>query len=397
MKPDKKPEEKPAEQAKVVAQPDWPGAVARVRDTSTWIVKAFSGLGVLLVGSGPLLVRFNDLPQWSMAALGAAAAVVALVGVGLVIRAATRVMLPATVNLIELAHAPAGPLAAFRKHMEESPDGRALYLGDEDLTVEGLIRTQRSWRSTIATLSVLHEQAMALEKTGADPKGYPRDIRTADARAQLRGRLPAAKANLVALQQRVAGLLDQATYIEIRETYERAVPKMFRGAALVAAGTAVYLAAFGIDLGKAEEKAGAGSAAAAEAGVLEWAERSPVGARAVSEVRSALALDNAACNRIPVTATGKGSESDPWQVTTLEGGTCSADPTSFTIDSRHATVVRRTPTKYALTTSVRTENDPLELVAVGMVTLVAGAITGNLALRPGVRSARAVHDGTRAA
>ena len=64
---------------------DWKAAAARVRDTSSWIVKAFVAIAGVLIGTGPLLVNLGNLHGFSRICIAVGAAVLALAGIAVVI------------------------------------------------------------------------------------------------------------------------------------------------------------------------------------------------------------------------------------------------------------------------------------------------------------------------
>lgn len=227
--------------------PDWQSAVKQIRSTADWITKAFVAVAALLIGTGPLLVRFSNLsfgPRALTAGLGAAAA---LLGVGLVIRWATEVMLPETTDLAELVSAERGPLRALRDHVE-TPVGRRIYL-DRDVTAVGqLIDAMESWQRTVELLAQFVQQVDAFEAQDPRPdeSTLPPPLRDPVARASITTTLAGARARLQQLHTRAAELVRQGVYVEVRDTFIRARRMMFIGGTLTAAGVAVYVAALGV-------------------------------------------------------------------------------------------------------------------------------------------------------
>jgi len=332
----------------------WTAAVARVRDTNAWIVKAFVALAGVLIGSGPLLVKLGDLPSLPLVLLAAVMGLTALVGVGVVIHYASTVMLPETTDLTDLVTATSGPLAALRNHVESYP---ATYLGDAR-SVAALLADLDGWERTSEQLS---ERAA----TGTS--------RSSTERAALERARAAARAQLDALRARFADLLDQAVYAEVRATFERARRFMYAGALLTAVGTAVYLGALGVDLGNEDEK-GTDSPTVATVGTFTWLS-------GADEVRRTLGLSDSTCTALPVSFTGSGTAESPWQLTTLPVGDCSRPAMSFTVDDRYGVLHSDKPTPYELTTRIERRTRPEEVMAAATAALLAGVAGTAFALR----------------
>ncbi|MDQ1746293.1 MAG: hypothetical protein QOD07_556 [Frankiaceae bacterium] len=367
---------------------DWQAATEQVRSTSATITKAFVALGTLLVGAGPLLVKFSNLPTfpaWLFAALGA---LVALFGIGYVIQYASSVMLPQTPDVVELASATTGCLGELRRHIEDLPGGRQLYLGG-DTTIDGLVQEANRWRTTYTQLSVLAPQAEAIDKNPSYSGPLPESLADPIARATLPRALAAARAQVEAINLRFARLLQQASYVKVRDAFDQARPRMFVGAALTAVGTMVYLGAFGIDLGKdsgsgtAATATTAATASGAKPAVLTWATATAKGSddRPVDAVRTDLGLSDSSCDQIPVLVEGSGSANDPWNVTTLSGGLCTATPRTFSIDKGVATLVTAEPTTYELAPTRRKDASTGELVGTGAGAVAVGVLGGWLLWR----------------
>jgi len=336
---------------------DWAAAAEQVRSTSATVTKAFIALATLLVGSGPLLVKFSKLPPFPASLVAGIAGVAALIGVGIVIECASDVMLPQTPDVVELANATTGALGKLRQHVEDPNGGRLLYLG-EDTTISALLHRLSALRLAYANLSVLDAQGKA---AAADPDAVaslPASLGDAGARASLSQNLAAARAQIDAINLRLARLMQQASYIKVRDVFQEARPLMFVGAFIAAIGTAVYLGAFGIDLGKDSSSTSASASSAARPGLLIWSPATDAksGDRPVSDVRAALGLSDPSCNQIPVMVDGKGTADVPWNVTTVPGDLCTEASRAFSIDSGLATIVTATPTDYSVAARTTTTN-----------------------------------------
>jgi hypothetical protein len=230
--------------ASLHARPDWQAAVQRIRDTAGWITKAFVAIATLLIGTGPLLVRVSDLtigPRAFAAGLGAA---IALLGVGLVIRYATEVMLPQTTDLAELVTAERGPLLTLRNHVETSL-GRRIYLDRDVADVGGLIDAIEGWQRTVESLGRYAQQVAAYETQEPRPKEstLPEYLRDPAARASVATTFAGARARLQQLNMRAAELVTQGVYVEMRDIFIRARRMMLVGGALTAIGVAIYITA----------------------------------------------------------------------------------------------------------------------------------------------------------
>jgi hypothetical protein len=327
-----------------------------VRSTNSWIIKVFSALATVLIGSGPLLVKLGSLPSWPRATVAALAGGLALLGVGVVIDAAARVMLPQAVDLVDLATGTSNDaVTAFRTEVESTEAKRQLYLGANVATIQELVAQMEEWRRTLDQLFAEATPGTADDELAADIK--------------------AAESQLAALEARGSELLEHALYLEIRASFDRALKTMFGAAAAVAAGTAVYLGALGIDMSKAKEASPPVATAPTKAGTLIWNTTDSPGARSVAAVRKDLGLLEAGCNAMPVLATGAGTRADPLAVTTLGLDGCPTQVISFTIDDRYAQLKVPPIAKYSLE-NPRTTHDRTPAVSLGVILLVAGLIIG---------------------
>jgi hypothetical protein len=228
-------------------RPDWQSAVQRIRDTAGWITKVFVAIAALLIGTGPLLVRVSDLTVGPRAFAAGFGAAIALLGVGLVIRYATEVMLPQTTDLAELVAAERGPLLTLRNHVETSL-GRRIYLDRDVADIGGLIDAMERWQRTVETLGRYAQQVQAFEAQKPRPKEstLPQDLRDPAARASIATTFAGARARLQQLNMRAAELVRQGVYVEMRDTFIRARRMMLVGGTLTAIGVAIYVTALGV-------------------------------------------------------------------------------------------------------------------------------------------------------
>jgi hypothetical protein len=370
-----------APQASAAPGQDWMNAVSTLRSTNSWIVKGFTALAALLIGSGPLFVGFDNLQSWPRVVIGAVAAGIALLGVWIVIHAASQVMLPEVIDLPTLiTQNRPGALKDFRERIDNDPVSQQLYLGDGIHRIDGLLKETESWQRTVDQLSAYTAEATGYDSTHPAPENSP--LQEEVARKQLPAVLAAAGTQLQALVDRASALLAQAGYRDMKSTFDRSRRLMFVGAAMTAAGVAVYLGAFGIDTSKSSSSsqtdASASSSASASAaetvGVLTWLKPTSATSPSVTDVRHALSLSAETCDKIPVTFQGDGSDASPWTVTTIQvPGGCSATPESFTVNSHYASIAITTPTSYAMAPT-KAPRDISQFIAVGLASaLLVGA------------------------
>jgi len=345
--------------------PDWAGAVNRIRDTALWITKAFTAIAALLIGTGPLLINLSDL-SWGARSLAAGAgAAVALLGVGLVIRWATQVMLPETTNLVDLAGARTGALKDLVD--AESQTERLVHADGSVRSVKGLFHSIAAWRRTVEALARYDQQVKAFNQARPAPGVaiLTGPLQDPSARVQVGGALSAATATLHQLTARAQELMRQGVYVKVRATFVRARRMMLTGGALTAAGLAVYIAALGIDLGKADP-AGQASAPSADTVVqtLTWKATDDPSARPVRDVRHDLGFDGSSCDQVfVVVREGKGRAADPYLVTSLAGGACPTPPRQFRIDDRYAEVSVSPATTFTLDPVTQSNETPTAILA----------------------------------
>lgn len=150
------PEETPA-----VHPTHWSAATQRVRDTASWIVKAFVALAAVLVGSGPLLANLQNLHANSRGFLAIGAAALGLIAIGTVTWLAANVNLTQITDIGDLL-APTDP--DTRKLMQRISSGvpREVYLGGRNvgelLETDGRMyrhshRRRRHFRASLPSMS----------------------------------------------------------------------------------------------------------------------------------------------------------------------------------------------------------------------------------------------------
>lgn len=350
--------------------PDWHAAVQRTRDASSWITKFFAAAAAILIGSGPLVVSLGGLtwgPRAIAVVLGGAAA---LLGIGLVIRSATQVMLPEATDLVDLVTAESGPLRALRERVE-SPIGQRVYLGSDADSVAALIGAIERWQRSVEQLAQFDQQVKAYESQVPKPaeSTLPVDLRTAAARSLIPTAFAAAQAQLRLLTSRALELVKQGVYVEVQATFQKARRVMLMGGALAALGVSVYAAALGAGPGKQDES---DAPKPVTVQTLTWRTDQAESGRPVADVRGALGLQRAECDTLLVVVQdGMGSRTDPWKVTTVGGDRqCPVSSRTFQIDDRYVDLIAEPATEYSLD---KPQDSPQLSTAI-MVGVIAGLV-----------------------
>ena len=335
---DNKPKEPDKDDKGTPADPDWKGAVERIRTTASWVTKAFVAVAALLVGSGPLLVNLGDLTWSPRGVVAVVGAVLALAGAFAVIFKTSEVMLPETSDIAEVMQATSGPLKDLRVKKLASTEGQSIYL---------LGRPSLAALQEVRAVAVGEANATALVPDS--PAGK------------------IARSWLDAISERYRLMASPAIYTEVRARFVQARLWMFVGATAVAIGTGMYLGALKIDP-PGEKKAEGSDAASPSSDVqlLTWLSKDD--APAVDRLRDALGLADRACDEVGVQVHGgKGSTVDPWDVSVLPDSDCkvrmaqSPPPSTtagapatgpvvarsvrFSVDSRYASLGKFEPIK----------------------------------------------------
>jgi hypothetical protein len=310
---------------------DWPAATQRVRDTASWIVKAFVALATLLIGTGPLLAHLDKLHADSRGFVALLAAAIALIAVGAVIWLAADVNLTQTTDIADLLDR-RDPAVDKLLTRVESGDAADLYLGGT--TLPGLLLRRRN------EVTALKSQTQALGR-----------LSDAEQIKEVQGLVQVSKDNIAQIDSLLANLTGWAGYECVRARFDRARPKMFAAAAVVAVGVIVWVGILGIDSDSKSSDSNA-SASSAETtsgtiGQLTWIKAGP-DADAVKALRKQLTsggtgMDAAQCDSIGVVSeAGSGSEVDPWQLSVLPRDPCPVH-LRFTVDRRLATFAPFSP------------------------------------------------------
>jgi hypothetical protein len=315
-----------ADAAPAPAVTDWAGAAAQVRSVASWIVKCFAAIATALVGTSPLLVHLGDLGFDTRGVVAVAGAAVALFAIGVVIKAASDVSLTQTTDLFDLQTAADRPRSVEHGLLTRLAGCGGMYFAGNATFADLLTARQR------AVLGYAGQSAsLARQKDAA-------------ARARVQQFVDLSRA-LIATQDAALDTLQKwASYLKIREAFDRARPRMLLAAGLAAVGTAAWLGALGIDpssssAGSAAAPAGTVAASNGTVGTLTWRPTAEDEA-AVSTLRDQLGLAPASCDRATVLVVdGSGDPNDPWQATLLPDQSCS--PTrpigAFAVDRRLAT------------------------------------------------------------
>ncbi|WP_329273364.1 hypothetical protein [Streptomyces sp. NBC_01451] len=192
-------------------------AVPELRAAARWMIASFGAVGVALVGGGPL-VAVGKVHGLGEALVAGAALVVALTGVCLAVWQVSRVLVPPITTAATLGTPAARGL---RELIDASP---ADFFGSAATGVDDLLRHR--------AVAVNIHRALAAE---TDPHR----------RAQLRGHLDRAKANIARTDPFVRWLLAMAHVWQIRAAFHEARRWCLLAVALVAAGAVAFLTVTG--------------------------------------------------------------------------------------------------------------------------------------------------------
>ena len=348
---------------------DWAAGTQRVRDTSTWIITAFVALSTVLIGSGPLLAHLDKLHADSQGVVAVLAALAALTAAGVVIWQASDVNLTQTTDVADLLDRADPDVAALMPRIELG-EARKLYLDDQDLSA--LLDRRRK------EVLTLQEQTVALVLTPTDDTA---------ARTEIQGYIDLSKANITSYDEMLGRLVDRANFERVKGRFERARPRMFKAAAVVALGVVVWIGAVGLDSGSGDDSSGgsatnAATTSAGTIGTLTWA-TAGADKDAATNLRQQLTagdvnMADASCDKVGVVSeSGAGSESDPWQVAVLPRDPCAAH-VSFAVDRRLATFepfAAGSQTQASVTVNKK-DVDGYDIALLLLIGLVAGAVAG---------------------
>ncbi len=306
---------------------DWVAATKRVRDTSDWIVKGFVALATLLIGTGPLLVHLSEVEADTGGLVAIGGALVALLGVGVVIWLASNVNLTQTTDITDLVARADPAVRSLLERLEGSARAVELYLGGQKLD---LLLSER--RRAVEALS---SQVGALARVSAAG-----DI------ADIERLMAISKDNIARIDALLANVTGWAGYERVRARFERARPWMFAGAAAAAIGVAVWVGTLGIDSdeispGESKDAATGAQTTQGTIGTLTWL-TAGAGGRAANDLRAQLQVGKRTvaaptCDSMGVVSEGgTGDALNPWQVSVLPRDPCPV-PVRFTVDRRVAT------------------------------------------------------------
>lgn len=294
----------------------WSSAAANIRTTSTWIVSAFVATGAVIVGSGPLLGKLTGVAGWAWLFIGWGATT-ALLGVAVVVWAATNVMLPSYTGPGNLADR-AGDTPDLRYAKEQARD--ALRHEEIDAVAASGLRAVAADSTHSAEIKAAATAAAAVNDASAVKWGASAD-----------------------------SWMDLISYLRLRDRFLVARRGMFVGGGLVVVGVALYLAAVGGVPDKADSgtkpdataaatsKTDANAAAAPSVQTLGWKDGS-------GDFRKAVLLDDPLCNRVTVIVhSGTGATNDPWDVQSVPDASC-VKSTRFRVINTVAAVSDPTPT-----------------------------------------------------
>jgi hypothetical protein len=392
----------PSTETAISKSTDWSGVVKRVRDTNEWIVKAFVGLGALLLGTTPLLAHLNHLKLDDRGVIAAIGILVSLIGAAAIAWLASNVNLTEITEVNQLA-APDSiandkvkreSLNSLKSRIEGSRATRWLYLFGES-SIDKLLEARRR---NIAALRSQTASLYRLSPTKMDP---PNAEVENPAWKEVEGYIKQSRDNVAAYDRQLTWLADWASFETITARFKVNRRWMAVLGFVTFLGLCTWVLALGADLSDKEDSGGGGTSDVSSlgAGLLTWAKPTPPTGTAeavlptenqiaAQSLRSQLQTGNhnmatSACDAVGVLLEGgSGTPESPWQVSVLPRDPCPVK-VRFTVDRRLATLAAFKPTDNPKT-AVTIKRDALSLglwlnIAAGVV-LAASAFGGGLLL-----------------
>jgi len=333
---------------------DWAAAVKGIRDTNQWIVKAFLGLGVLLIGSGPLLAHIENIKFDDRGVIAAFGVLLSLVGAGGIAWLASNVSLTELTTILELAQpsqisdddVKQQALTKLRTRVEANETSRWLYLAGYP-SLKKLIEARR-----LDAQSLRAQTAVAGRIPFSIPSAPGQPVQPNPDKAEVEGLIKLTRGNIASYDALLTWLADWASFETIKARFKRNRLAMAALGLITFVGLCTWVLALGADL-SAKEKTGSDSAAASKVspgsvGFLTWADSKPnpnpgPNESAATALRSLLTADGHAmtedgCDQLAVVVeSGSGSPESPWQVNAVPRDPCPVH-VRFSVDRRLATV-----------------------------------------------------------
>lgn len=338
----------PASEAAIGKATDWPAAVKRIRDTNEWIVKAFVGLGALLLGTTPLLAFARDLSLDDRGIAAGIGILLSLAGAGAIAWLASDVNLTETTDINELLLPDEVPdplkrttLRSLARRVTSSDDARVLYLFGEDSVAALIARRRRN-------VEKLRNQAEVLNQVPPKQLDQQGELIDNPDHIELQSFVDQSRQNIAAIDEQLTWLADWASYETVRDRFRRNRALMALAGFVAFLGMCTWVIALNADLTDDGEgsPAAASPVSAGQVGVLTWsipaegAEPTP-NQEAAADLREALASEDASmasdrCDTVGVLVeSGNGTPESPWQVSVLPRDPCPAR-VRFTVDQRLA-------------------------------------------------------------
>jgi len=310
----------------------WVTATAEVRTTAKWIITVLAAVAAVVFGAGPIVSRpsLDAQDDWGQLLLAGLAGAAGLIGIGILIWAASRVLVPVEMTLATL---PAELVAKIGK------DSLA-YVPSGATSVKEFRRNLRAYRVAVTDL----ERKVAGARADLEAAREIGDEAAAARAMDLIGSFENARPGIVQRRDMYettrTTLLERGAYGAVRGIFEDSKPLIITGAVLAGLGGM----GFQLLLASSDEE---NDSAAPPAPVLATLTSidTPAGTAFWD------AVDLASCEQrgaVPVLLRGgTGTQDDPYSVETLPLPGC--DPRSFDVLSDVAAVEKPAVQKVTIT------------------------------------------------
>lgn len=317
MRDERQPDSKPDGDAKAKAEPvpvpgqSWRDATERIRTTCDWITATMGAIAVAAVGSGTFL-GFDRVDTWLRAGWVTWGLSLTVVGALLVLWRASLVKLPVSGSVSALLNPPTKEFEHIARVVNR--DRTKQRIPSLQLMVDRR-KTYDTERKTLAA----RVAELAADKTAA----------AKSEREAAEARIGYLDAELREIEANLTRTLHRAMYLAHRARFVNALPWLFAGALMAAAGFPTYFAAARLET----------TAEAAETDDAPETVAIPVPAKATFADRVSAVHPTCLKGGVQVLVTGgNGSVASPWQLRVLPTASC---PSAFdlSLTSTDVTVV----------------------------------------------------------
>ena len=290
----------------------WVTASDNVQTTASWIIKTLAVVGGVIFGAGPVVARpeVDPVEHWELLLLAGLAGVAGVAGIGMLIWAASRMLLPVERTLGSLPPEFAAQIA--RNPRDFLPDGI-----DSLEAFRTRLTAQR--RSTSSAKLMLARATAERDAIKEDPKPDPDTLKAKEAEVRVLADGAAARATTRELVDPVRDdILGRAKFYGVTDAFEVNRKFVFVGGALAAIGGIAFQLLLSSDPDEEAE-----ASASARIGVLVKAESGTS-----DDLWRQVRLTN--CERanrplpsVPVLVhSGSGTPEDPYTVSTIPKASC---------------------------------------------------------------------------